>query len=175
MPKFIDPASVIAQIGLQNGHTVADFGCGSGFYSLPAAKRVGNSGMVYAVDVQESKLAATQSYATQNGLKNITLVKADLDKPLLDIAEGSCDVVILSSIIHEIGSREALIKNAYRVLKTGGKVLAVEWKKESTPIGPDMAQRVNEGELEQLLTKAGFMKDKELATDGYHYAVLFVK
>ncbi len=175
MPKFIDPASVIAQMGLKNGHTVADLGCGSGFYALPAAKRVGNTGVVYAIDVQEAKLAATHSAARQAGLKNITVVKADLDKPLLDIPENSCDAVIAASIIHEIDSREALMKNAYRILKTGGHLLAVEWKKQATPIGPDMARRVGQEELEQILAKTGLRKDKDLETDGYHYAVLFTK
>src|SRR5262245_55420900 len=98
MTKFIDPASIVAQTDLKNGQVVADLGCGSGFYSLPAAQRVGNTGQVYAVDVQEAKLAATQSAARQNGFKNITVVKADLEKPLVDIAESSCDVVILASI-----------------------------------------------------------------------------
>lgn len=175
MPKFIDPASIIAQAGLNAGQTVADLGCGSGFYVLPAARRVSNTGTVYAVDVQEAKLAATQSMARQHGLKNITVIKADLDKPLLDIPEGSCDSVILASILHEIDSRPALIKNAYRILKTGGKIIAVEWKKQSTPIGPDMSRRVSEQELEQMLTQAGLRKDKELQTDGYHYAIMFTK
>jgi ubiquinone/menaquinone biosynthesis C-methylase UbiE len=175
MLKFIDPASIVAQAGLQNGQTVADLGCGSGFYVLPAAQRVGNNGTVYAVDVQEAKLAATQSLARQHGLKNITVVKADLDKPLLDIAEGSCDSVILASILHEIDSRQTLIKNAYRILKTGGKIIAVEWKKQATPLGPEMDRRISEPEMEQLLTQVGLRKEKELQTDGYHYAIMFTK
>lgn len=175
MNKFVDPASVIAQMSLKNGHCVADLGCGSGFYALAAARQVGNTGMVYAVDVQEAKLDATQSAARQSGLKNITIVKADLDKPLLDIPESTCDGVILASIIHEIESREALMKNAYRILKTGGQILAVEWKKQATPIGPDMARRVGQAELEQVMASAGLRKDKDVETDGYHYAVLFIK
>jgi len=175
MSKFIDPASIVAQIGLQNGQTVADLGCGSGFYALAAARAVGNTGIVYAIDVQEAKLTATQSAARQNGLKNITVLKADLDRPLLDIAESSCDAVILASVIHEVESRETLMKNAYRLLKTGGTLLAVEWQKRATPIGPDMAKRVSQEELEQLLNKVGLRKAKELQTDGFHYALMFIK
>lgn len=175
MNKFIDPASIIAQAGLKSGQIVADFGCGSGFYSLPAAKRVGNTGTVYAIDVQEAKLAATQSAARQNGSKNITVMKADLEKPLLDIPEASCDAVILASILHEIDSNENLIKNAYRVLKTGGEVIAVEWKKQATPIGPPLERRLAQEDLEQLLSHAGFHKAKDLGADGYHYSVMFTK
>jgi ubiquinone/menaquinone biosynthesis C-methylase UbiE len=175
MTKFINPASVVAQAGLKPGQIVADLGCGAGFYALPVAKIVGNSGTVYAVDVQDAKLAATQSAARQSGQKNITVLKADLEKPLLDIAEGSCDAVILGSIIHEIGSRQSLLKNMYRILKTGGKVLAVEWKKEMTPLGPDITRRVDEDELAEEMGRIGLRKEKKLETDGYHYAVVFTK
>ncbi len=175
MLRFIDPSSIIAQAAILNGQTVADLGSGSGFYALPAAKAVGNTGIVYAVDVQDAKLDATQSAARQIGLKNVTTLKADLDKPLLDISEGSCDVVIIASIIHEIESKESLVKNAYRLLKTGGRLLAVEWKKELTPLGPAAERRVSLVELEALVSPLGFRKQRDLSTDGYHYAALFVK
>jgi len=175
MVRFIDPATIIAQMGLQNGQTVADLGCGSGFYAVAAGQRVGSTGTVYAVDVQEAKLVATQSAARQSGLKNISVLHADLDKPLLDIAENSCDALILASIIHEVESRDMLLKNAYRILKTGGRLAVVEWKKEATPLGPDIARRVGREELDQLLVKAGFRKEQDLEADNYHYAELFVK
>jgi ubiquinone/menaquinone biosynthesis C-methylase UbiE len=175
MSQFINPANVVAQAGLKPGQTVVDFGCGAGFYAVAAAKAVGNTGTVYGVDVQDAKLAATQSAARQNGFKNVLVIKADLDKPFLDFPEATSDTVILASIIHEIDSREMLIKNAYRVLKTGGRLLAIEWKKEMTPIGPAVEKRVSETELEQELIKAGFRKEKNVATDGYHYAMVFVK
>jgi ubiquinone/menaquinone biosynthesis C-methylase UbiE len=137
--------------------------------------KVGNTGNVYAVDVQEAKLAATQSAARQNGLKNITVVKADLDKPLLDISEGSCDAVIIASIIHEIDSKDMLLKNCYRLLKTGGRLLAVEWKKQATPIGPAIERRVSQSDLEAMLSKIGMRKEKDIDADSYHYAVVFIK
>jgi len=175
MSRFIDPSSIVAQAEIAPGQIVADFGSGSGFYAIPSAKIVGSSGTVYAVDVQDPKLDATQSLARQSGLKNITTVKADLDKPLLDIAEASCDLVIIASIIHEIESKQSLLKNAYRLMKTGGKLLAVEWKKELTPFGPPVESRVSLSELEALLQPLGLRKHRELSTDGYHYAVLFIK
>lgn len=175
MTKFIDPASIVAQAELKSGQVVADLGCGSGFYALPTAKRVGNTGQVYAVDVQEAKLAATQSAARQNGLKNITVLNADLEKPLLDIPEASCDAVIAASILHQIEAVDHLIKNAYRLLKTGGQLIAVEWKKQATPLGPSLSRRIGPEELETLMAKAGFHKAKDLLTDGYHYAMVFTK
>ncbi len=158
--KFINPTTVVSQLGIKPGQIVADLGSGSGFFALAAAKFAGNTGVVYAVDVQEAKLTATQSAAAQQNFKNIQVVKADLDKPLTDIAETSCDAVIMASILHEIFSREMLLKNAYRILKTGGKILAVEWKVEHTPFGPPLEKRISEQQLEQEFTSLGLRKEK---------------
>ena len=175
MLKFVDPSAVVAELGLKSGDIVADLGCGAGFYSVGAGRVVGSSGMVYAVDVQEAKLAATQSNAKQHNLKNIMAVKADLEKPLLTIGESSCDAVIVASILHEIGSRDALMKNAYRLLKTGGQLLAVEWKKQMTPFGPPLENRLAPEKLREMLTALGMRPAREIPADSYHYAIVFVK
>src|SRR6185436_7508963 len=134
--KFLNPSEVVAQTGIMQGEIVADLGCGNGFYVLPAAQMVGPTGTVYAVDVQTSKLAATISIANQFGYKNVRVVQANLGKPLLDIEPNSCDMVIVSNILHEIEDAHELIKNVYRILKSPGRVLAVEWKRTATPFGP---------------------------------------
>jgi ubiquinone/menaquinone biosynthesis C-methylase UbiE len=175
MSKFLNPAAVVAQSGIMQGQVVADLGCGNGFYVLPAAQMVGSTGTVIAVDVMEAKLAATISITNQFGYKNVRVIRADLAKPLLDIPENSCDMVIVGNILHEISETEQLIKNIYRVLKTPGKAIVVEWKKTATPFGPPLNKRVDQEKLEVLLMQAGFHKDKDLQADGYHYAVLFEK
>jgi ubiquinone/menaquinone biosynthesis C-methylase UbiE len=173
--KFLNPAEVVAQTGLMMGQTVADLGCGNGFYVLPAAQMIGPSGIVYAVDVQTQKLAATVSIANQFGYKNVRVIQANLGKPLLDILPNSCDLVIVGNILHEISEKNELIKNIYRILKSPGRVVVVEWKRTATPFGPPLDKRVDQEKLEILLMQAGFRKSKDLLADGYHYAVLFEK
>jgi ubiquinone/menaquinone biosynthesis C-methylase UbiE len=173
--KFIKPQNVVAQMGLKTGQTVADFGSGSGFYAIAAAKMIGNTGKVLAVDVQQSKLASTFSSASQQGFKNIQIVQADLDKPLTDIADASCDAVILASVLHEVKNRTMLLQNAYKILKTGGLLLAVEWKAEHTLFGPSIDKRIPEEVLEQELAKLGLHKVKSISADMYHYAMVFSK
>ena len=172
---FLNPAAVVAQTGLMQGQVVADLGCGNGFYVLPAAQMIGPTGTVYAVDVQTQKLAATVSIANQFGYKNVRVVQANLGKPLLDIEPNSCDLVIVSNILHQITDSEALIKNIYRILKSPGRVVAVEWKRTATPFGPPVERRLDQQKLEIMLQMAGFHKDKDLVADGYHYAVLYEK
>ncbi len=173
--KFINPQNVVAQMGLKAGETVADFGSGAGFFATAAAKLVGNTGTVYAVDVQQSKLTATASSASQQGFKNVQIIQANLDQPVTQIQDASCDAVIMASILHEIGNRSMLLQNAYRVLKTGGHILAVEWKAQHTIFGPSMDKRIPEEELEQELAKIGLHKVKSIPADLFHYALLFKK
>ncbi len=173
--KFINPQTVVAQMGLKAGQTVADFGSGAGFFAVAAAKFVGNTGVVYALDVQQSKLTATFSAASQQGYKNVQIIQANLDEPIKGVADASCDAVILASILHEIKNRSMLLQNAYRVLKTGGQLLAVEWKVEHTLFGPAIEKRLQEHELEAELAKLGLHKIKSIPADMAHYALLFQK
>lgn len=162
-------------MGLKPGQTVADFGSGSGYYASAAAPIVGNTGKVLAVDVQQSKLTATFSSGTQQGYKNIQIVQADLDQPITSIPEGSCDAVIMASVLHEVKNRDMLLQNAYKILKTGGLILAVEWKAEHTLFGPSQDKRIAEHEMEAELAKIGLHKVKSIPADMFHYALLFSK
>jgi len=175
MAKFLNPSEVIAQTDLMQGEIVADLGCGNGFYVLPAAQMIGPTGIVYAVDSQENKLAATVSISNQFGYKNVRVVLADLAKPLLDFPANSCDLAIVGNVLHEVSDINALVANIYRVLKAHGRVVIIEWKKTASPFGPPLNHRIEQQRIEILLLQAGFRKTKDLNTDGYHYAVLFEK
>lgn len=177
MSKFLNPGNLVYQLGLNKGMLVADFGCGGGFYSIPAAQMVGGNGQVCAIDVIESKLAATQSISRQMGLRNVRVMRADLEKPMTEMNAGECDAVITANILHEVSNLKAVIQNIYRVLKTGGKVLVVEWKKEFTPIGPSVEKRIEEKEMEKTFLGLGFrvFQDLDSSVDTYHYAKVFIK
>ena len=54
--KWQNPENVLAEIGLKSGMTFADIGCGQGFFTIPAAKIVGESGKVYASDISETNI-----------------------------------------------------------------------------------------------------------------------
>ena len=173
--KFVNPQKIIGQFGLKPGDKVTDLGCGSGFYTMAAAKIVGNTGRVAGIDVQEAKLTATKSISMQNNLHNVEVYKADLEKPIDVLPHGGENAVILASIVHEVKNRAAVIQNAYGLLTTGGHLLVVDWKAETSPFGPAMDKRVSEKEIRQELESAGFKHLKDLDADLYHYAMIFSK
>lgn len=175
MSQFTNPNNIVASMGLSRGDVVADFGCGSGYYVVPAAQVVGQDGLVYAVDIQSSMCAVTQSSAKMHNLKNVRVVQTDLTQPLKEIDATSCDAVIVGSVLHQVGNAELVLRNAYKVLKTGGKLLVIEWKPELTTFGPPMEKRIPQKDLEKALQILGLKKDKEINTDSFHYALVFSK
>jgi ubiquinone/menaquinone biosynthesis C-methylase UbiE len=173
--RFFDPSKILPYAEIPKGATVADFGCGNGFYPAAAGKIVGDAGQVYAVDVQNEALEATMSAAKQEGLKNIYTIRHDLEHPGLPIAENSCDAVILAGILHLSNVQRNVLRETYRVLKTGGKAIIIEWKKEQLPFGPNIKARISENEMNQLLTQNGFKRFSELPTDNFHYGLVYIK
>ena len=113
----------LKEIGIKEGYTILDFGCGEGNYSLPAAKVVGERGKVFALDKSEFKLTELLKKARLAGLKNIKTIetKGELKIPLND---ESVDVVLFYDILHSYyfstNERKKLLKEAYRVLKPDG-------------------------------------------------------
>jgi len=89
--------AVLERAGLEEGQVVLDFGCGSGNYSIPAAKIVRNTGKVYAVDRDSSKLKELAGRMKREGLGNIETVGTggELEFPWED---GSVDTVLLYDI-----------------------------------------------------------------------------
>lgn len=175
MTKFVNPDDIVAQAEIKKGEVVADFGCGAGFYTLSAARFVGDDGQVYAVDIMPDRLAFTQSAAQHAGLKNISIVQADLEKPLQGLEPVSCDSVIVSNVLHLVSTPEAVLRNIFYVLKTGGQALAVEWKRGYSVFGPPQSDRITKDRLVSLMGSVGLKVKRDLEADGYHYAVLFGK
>ena len=173
--RFLDPEQILVHAGIGRGETVADFGCGNGFYPVAAAKIVGNEGQVYAVDVRNESLEATQSAAKHEGCKNVVTVHHDMELPGVPIPPNSCDAVILSGILHLAALQKNVMRECYRALKVGGKLIVIEWKKESLPFGPSISHRMAPHEVTDLCAQSGFAYLHDMPADHFHYGLVFKK
>ena len=111
---------VLERVGIREGCVVLDFGCGSGTYTIPAARLAGSRGRVYALDKDKVALGGLGRKALKEGLRNIeTILSSDMDTGLSD---ECVDAVLLHDVIHLIDERAALFGEMYRVLKPDGLV-----------------------------------------------------
>ncbi len=111
------------RLGLKRGDRVLDFGAGYGHYSIPAAKVIGESGVVYSVDKREEPLSAIADKISDHELTNIRVVK-NSDDVKLKLNPDVVDAVLLFDILHymEEEKRSKLYREVYRVLKQGGQL-----------------------------------------------------
>lgn len=175
--NFLDPGKTLFATGLSSGMKVADLGAGAGFYAIAASKILGPQGEVYVVDILESALSRLQSEARAKGLRNIKTLRCDLEAPdaCMNIPKGEVDLVIMANVLHQIKNKNNLFIEAYKLLKTGGKLLVIDWNSTASPIGPEHGSRVSEEEMKKLGEAAAMRFIGEVKTDKYHYGLVFVK
>lgn len=109
---------IIEHLDIQPGMKVLDVGCGPGRLTIPIAKKVGEQGMVTALDVQSGMLQIVMEKAKAEKLLNIQFINAAIGDGKLE--RNKYDRVILVTVLGEILNREAGLKEIYNVLKPGG-------------------------------------------------------
>jgi ubiquinone/menaquinone biosynthesis C-methylase UbiE len=173
---FADPASIVSQLNVLSGEKVADFGCGSGFFSFEFAKRVGSEGIVYALDVLPSALEAVASRAKSLNLSNISIKRVNLEKMNgSGLTPESIDWVMIKDILFQNKDKGIILDEVARILKSGGHAIVMEWDPKETMVGPEAELRINPERLQELLKAAGLVVEKELSVGGFHYAFVVKK
>ncbi len=174
--SFIEPQKIIDKLELKEGMMVADFGCGTGYFSFPLSKKVGDSGRVYAFDILKEKLETVESQAKLLGLNNIITKRANLELfggSKLD--RESMDWVFLVNMLFQNENKDAIIQEAKRVLKTGGKILIVEWNKEDSSFGPERRLKISKEAVDEIAGKNDLAVVDETEVGDFHFGVILSK
>jgi SAM-dependent methyltransferase len=111
---------VMDLLGVGPGKAVADIGAGSGWFTVRAARRVGGTGGVYAVDINPEAVRYIGERAHKEKLQNVKTILGKPDNPLL--AASSVDAVLMLKTYHEVAQPVALLKNLHAALRPGAKV-----------------------------------------------------
>ena len=174
--NFVDPAAVVSRLSVEPGSHVADFGCGSGYFSFEFARRVGSEGAVYALDVLPSALEAVASRAKTLGLSNVLIKRVNLENEQgSGLGTASMDWVIMKDVLLQNRKKDVMLHEAARILKPGGQALIMEWNPDESLVGPEKSLRVKPEELKQLIAQASLSVENELNVGGFHYAFIVKK
>lgn len=150
--------------GIKPGMTCIDLGCGTGTFSFPLLDCVGTAGVVYAVDDSDEMLERIRA---NNPPPNLILVHSDVSSTGLD--DEVADFCLLSSILHELEQPANLLAEAFRLLKPGGRVLAIDWKADLDSPGPPQRLRLSRENVGQLFKQAGFQNFKYIDWSRNYY------
>lgn len=173
---FLNPESIISGLNIKPGVKIADFGSGSGYFTLILARLVGPDGVVAAVDVLQNKLDTIKTAAYAQGLYNISYIRCDLEvygSSKLD--DGSQDMVLLANILFQSQKKLDIIKEAGRVLKPGGELVIIDWDPASA-FGPkESGWKLSSAEAKTLAADAGFSFTRDIEVSNSHWGAVFKK
>ena len=148
------PHEVITALKLKEGEVIADIGAGSGYFTFRLARHVGETGRVYAVDVSPEMIVHLNRRIRDLKVKNVVSILAAPDDPLL--ADASVDRFFICDTWHHIENRDPYLGLMKKMLKPGGEVVMVDFKKAETPVGPPQEMRIDRADLVKEMEKGGF-------------------
>ena len=122
------PNRVLDEIGVESGQTIADVGCGIGYFSVRLAKKVDKSGIVYASDIDRGALAFLKEKTERQNIRNLKIIHGMEDDPLLP--GSAIDMVLIVNTIHLIDQPSEYLSNLKSCLKPDGRVVIVQWDAE---------------------------------------------
>jgi arsenite methyltransferase len=151
---------------LKPGETVLDLGSGGGIDVLLSARRVGPTGKAYGLDMTDEMLALARQNQRKAGVSNVEFLKGEIEN--IPLPDNSVDVIISNCVINLSGDKDRVLREAFRVLKPGGRFAVSDIvKRDGTQVPPEVqrnlelwagcvAGALSDREYTQKLTAAGF-------------------
>lgn len=156
---------------------IADLGCGTmAFFTLEAARRVGNKGEVYAVDVQKQVLAAVNQLSKTQGLYNVATIWSNIEiVGATNIANESLDACFLVTTLFQVDDKKSALKEAERLLKPGGKLLIIDWRTSNAPVAPQANRIIDQQQLKNDIASNHLNLISEFQPTSFHFGMVVEK
>jgi ubiquinone/menaquinone biosynthesis C-methylase UbiE len=169
MEEFLNPEKVLEKLDLNKKMVAADFGCGSGGWTIPLAKKVK---WVFAIDLLEEPLSALRGRMKMEKISNIDPLKGNVEGKTTLISE-SCDLVLMTNLLFQVDDIKKVLEEGKRVLKKGGKILIVDWIKDN-PLTKEI-EWVNFEEIKRIAKDLGLTLIEEFKAGAFHKGLILVK
>jgi ubiquinone/menaquinone biosynthesis C-methylase UbiE len=170
--QWHSPETILKEIRITKGMTIADLGSGPGFFTIPMAQITGEKGLVYAVDSNQTMLNGLKENIAKSEVnpRMIEIVKSDVCHT--GIPEQSVDLVLFANVLHEVEDKKAFFQEVRRISKPTAYIVNVDWKKIQTEYGPPFKDRLSEDEANRVLEENGFSVIKQIDAGPYHYELI---
>jgi ubiquinone/menaquinone biosynthesis C-methylase UbiE len=161
------PDRVVELLGLQPGDVACDVGAGPGYLALRMARAVGNSGAVYAIDVDPRMIEAISRRVEAAGIENV--------HPILSGPRGGalpprrCRVILVVNAFHHFPDGAAYLKKLAGRLVPGGRIVIVDFHRRKLPVGPPVDHKVSRADVAAAARRAGLEVARERRFLPYQY------
>lgn len=173
---LIDPREFFARIALQPGSRVLDLGCGVGRYSIAIARALGGTGLVSALDSWDEGIETLKRTIRTEAIPNIRPILADI-AGRLPLGDASVDLCLIATVLHDIAPdhQASALAEAVRVLRPGGVLALVEFKKVDRGPGPPASIRISEQEAGAMVERHGLVETYRGDLGEFTYVLTAVK
>lgn len=174
---LLDPHTIFEKLALKPGMRVADLGCGrTGHFVFPAAKLVGDTGIVYAVEIVKNILESINSRIKSEGFTNVQTVWSDIEAfGKTPIPAESIQVCFLTNVLFMVKDKLATIQEAARLLQKEGSLVITDWATNLGLLGPTREMMLDQETVKKLAADSGLIYVDSLPVGDYHFCLVFKK
>ncbi len=151
--EYLNPEVIWKTLALSDPHVLVDIGAGTGVFAVRFAGKM-NEGRVYACDISDVMISWMEEHLPAGLRERISPLK--MEESSVPVPDGVADLVYMINLHHELEEPRKVISEARRMLKKGGVLAIIDWKKEETPEGPPLSIRVPEGDIRAQMADGGF-------------------
>jgi ubiquinone/menaquinone biosynthesis C-methylase UbiE len=152
--EMLPPDLIWETAGVRAPEVLVDIGAGTGVFAVAFSKKL-KKGKVYACDVSDTMLEWMEKNLPQETRGTIIPIK--MEESSVPLSDCIADLVYMINLHHELEEPEKVVREAFRLLKKGGKLMVIDWKKEEMQEGPPLSIRVAEGTIKEHMSEAGFV------------------
>lgn len=167
--EVLPVGEIMNLINVKSSEVVADIGCGIGYFTFAFSEAVGDSGQVYALDIEPAMLKDVTEKMEKCGIQNIIPVLTKESNLILQ--DGVIETAFLCTVLHEVEESETFLKEVKRILRPDGRIIIVEWIRKDSDFGPPTEHRLDQKLLEKNLLKTGFQEIESIDFNNYFYVV----
>jgi ubiquinone/menaquinone biosynthesis C-methylase UbiE len=165
-------ALLLKNLSVKPGMLIADIGAGSGYHSALLSKMVG-TGKVFAVDVEPEMIAYLNERIKQEKLARIVPVLSTEQK--VSLPENTVDMMLLVDVYHEFSYPYEMALSMRAALKSGGKLVLVEFRSEDKSVPIKTIHKMSEAQVIKEFKAAGFTFDKNIDNLPWQHCMVFIK
>ncbi len=168
--KFVTPEVVATHFHIKPGDKVADLGAGSGFYLKTLSSLVGETGKVYACEIQKPLVEKLGDFIRQSGLTNVVTLWCDLEELSgIKIPDNTLDVAILVNTLFQLEQKEIALQEMHRILRPSGVLHIIDWTDSFGGLGPERDAVITQDAAVTLLESQRFVFEHEYPAGEHHY------